>query len=171
MADSPVALLSQPLPTEADYDAIYAAIAATGPGRWFLVEYARRSRNTDTTRVIDAMGRIENVIRDGQAREARQNLRIGLLEMARTIAQARADVAEVNSAMAVSGTPAVPTPAAIKTADRLQNMARAMRERGFDLSTCNQISELARTILSVASLHDPNSERARKLGEVLIFLE
>ena len=52
MADEPFALSTVPpeLPAEADYDAICAAVMATARGRWFLQEYSRRNRNTDTER-------------------------------------------------------------------------------------------------------------------------
>src|SRR6058998_591873 len=46
-------------PSEADYDAISAAFMETSRGRWFLSEYARRNRNTDTRMVLDAVARIE----------------------------------------------------------------------------------------------------------------
>lgn len=47
------------LPSEADYDAIRDAFMETARGRWFLSEFARRNRNTDTSMVLDAVARIE----------------------------------------------------------------------------------------------------------------
>lgn len=48
MSNDPLALPGNPgLPQEADYDAMYAAVAATERGRRFLLEYARRSRGAD----------------------------------------------------------------------------------------------------------------------------
>src|SRR5476649_1223038 len=46
-------------PREEDYDAIREAFMETSRGRWFLGEYARRNRNTDTRMVLDAVARIE----------------------------------------------------------------------------------------------------------------
>ena len=38
-----------PMPlTDADYEAIEAAVVETNRGRWFLAEYARRNRHADT---------------------------------------------------------------------------------------------------------------------------
>ena len=37
-----------PPPTEADYEAIAAAVMETLRGRWFLAEFAKRNRNADT---------------------------------------------------------------------------------------------------------------------------
>src|SRR5580693_9411656 len=46
-------------PSEEDYEAIREAFMETSRGRWFLGEYARRNRNTDTRMVLDAVARIE----------------------------------------------------------------------------------------------------------------
>lgn len=43
----------------ADYDAIFAALAGSERGRWFLEEYGRRRRGADTDLVLAAIGRIE----------------------------------------------------------------------------------------------------------------
>ena len=54
---------------EADYDAICATVMESARGRWFLQEYARRNRNADTRVVLDAIERIEAVIRGDRGRE------------------------------------------------------------------------------------------------------
>jgi hypothetical protein len=46
-----------------------------------------------------------------------------------------------------------------------------MRERGLDMAVCDQIADLSSAILSASSLRDPNDGRARKLAEVLRYLE
>ena len=50
MAAKPHALSTVPPepPADTDYDAICAAVTATARGRWFLEEYAKRNRNSDT---------------------------------------------------------------------------------------------------------------------------
>ena len=70
-----------------------------------------------------------------------------------------------------------PTPPPPKTrdvfaaAERIRDVTWAMRGHGFDPSTCDQLEELAGTILSASSLRDPTDRRARKLSEVLQYLE
>jgi hypothetical protein len=49
-------------PGEADYEAIREAFMETARGRWFLGEYAKRNRNTDTRMVLDAVARIEETL-------------------------------------------------------------------------------------------------------------
>jgi hypothetical protein len=50
------------LPSEEDYEAIREAFMETARGRWFLDEYAKRNRNTDTSMVLDAVARIEQTL-------------------------------------------------------------------------------------------------------------
>jgi hypothetical protein len=50
------------LPSEEDYEAIREAFMETSRGRWFLGEYARRNRNADTAKVLDAVARIEEAL-------------------------------------------------------------------------------------------------------------
>jgi hypothetical protein len=97
MSDEPFALSTippQPLAAEGDFDTICETVKASARGRWFLEEYARRNRNADTAEVLSAIGRIETVVRDGRDREAYHHVRADLLDMARTIAVTRAEVAE-----------------------------------------------------------------------------
>jgi len=49
-------------PDDVNYDAIRDAFMETARGRWFLGEYARRNRNTDTSMVLDAVSRIETAL-------------------------------------------------------------------------------------------------------------
>ncbi len=43
-----------------DYERIEAAVMETARGRWFLMEFARRQRAAETTRLLDAIARLEN---------------------------------------------------------------------------------------------------------------
>src|ERR1700756_1594124 len=51
--------------SDAEYNAVYAAVTATERGRWFLAEFANRSRKTDTDVILAAIARIEAVIHAG----------------------------------------------------------------------------------------------------------
>ncbi|MGO9134006.1 MAG: hypothetical protein ACLP8A_08165 [Methylovirgula sp.] len=48
--------------SEDDYEAIEAAVLETVRGRWFLAEYARRSRVDEMRQLLDAVGRLEQVV-------------------------------------------------------------------------------------------------------------
>jgi hypothetical protein len=179
MSEEPFALSTippQPVAAEGDFDAICETVKASERGRWFLEEYARRNRNADTTQVLAAIGRIEGVVRGGRDREAYHSVRADLLDMARTIAVTRAEVAETKveaapEAKHASEPRAAATSEVFAMAERIQDVAWTMRERGIDPRTCEQIEALARAILSASSLRDPNDHRVGKLGEVLHYLE
>jgi hypothetical protein len=158
------------LPPDADYDALCEALMASARGRWFLEEYAKRNRNADTGLVLDAIARVEAVVRSEQAHQASQGVRIELLEMARTIAQTRADVAEAKPERTAS--PSASGTDVFAAAGRLQEVAWTMREHGLDMAMCDQITDLSTAILSASSLRaNPNDGRAQKLAEVLSSLE
>ena len=172
MSDEPFALATVPLapPASGDYDAICATVMESARGRWFLDEFARRNRNADTSLVLNAIERIERVIRGELDQQAYQGFRMELLEMAKTIAVTRAEVAEI-APEPERAQAAAPASDAFAAAERIQEVAWTMRERGLEPSTCDQIEALATSILSASALRDPNDRRARKLAEVLQQLE
>ncbi len=56
--------------SEADYRAIEEAVLSTARGRWFLTEYARRIRATETDRIVQA---IANLASQSETRVAALN--------------------------------------------------------------------------------------------------
>jgi hypothetical protein len=164
-----------PAPAASDYDAIFGALMQTERGRWFLQEYARQNRSADTKLLLSAIERIESVVCAERNRQAQHNLRSDLMEMAAAITQTRAEVAGTEAAASPIGSgQRARQPAAegvFAAAERIRDVTWAMRGHGFDPSTCEQLEELAATILSASALRDPTDRRARKLGEVLRYLE
>ncbi len=49
-----------------DYDTIEAAVVETVRGRWFLAEYARRSRVDEMRQMLDGLTRLEQTVREQQ---------------------------------------------------------------------------------------------------------
>jgi hypothetical protein len=165
-------------PADTDYDAICAAVAATARGRWFLDEFAKRNRNSDTSQVLAAIARMEATVvgeRTQQAsREAHQEVRIELLEMARTIAQARVEVAEsrpLPSQQGAAESTSAVTPGVAAAAERLRQIAWTMRACGIELPASDQIGQIAETILSADAMRGLGEQRAQKLTEALLYLE
>jgi chemotaxis protein CheZ len=185
MSEEPSAISKiPPVPAaQGDYDSICAALMHTERGRWFLQEYARRNRSADTQVLLAAIERIEAVVCAERNKQAQQGFRTDLLEMAKAITRTRAEVAEVKSDAAARAQPARPDSDAspvprrpqprdvFAAAERIRDVTWAMRGHGFDPSTCDQLEELAASILSASSLRDPTDHRASKLSEVLQYLE
>jgi len=167
---------------QSDYDSICAALMQTERGRWFLQEYAKRNRSADTQLLLAAIQRIETVVcadRNERGRQARRGFRSDLLEMAKAITRTRAEVAEIRSDAALrpelaepDGQAPPPRPRDVfAAAERIRDVTWAMRGHGFEPSTCDQLEELAASILSASALRDPTDRRASKLSEVLQYLE
>ena len=78
--------------SDAEYDAIEAAVMETERGRWFLREYAKRNRNADTEAVLAALGKVEAAINGDEAGRRMDVIRAGLLDMARSIARTRQEM-------------------------------------------------------------------------------
>jgi len=94
------------LPSEEDYAAIAEAFMETSRGRWFLTEYAKRNRNTDTRMVLDAVARIEQSLaaqrEEDLAREASLEREEGLSaqQAAEAVAAAAAAQERLTEALA-----------------------------------------------------------------------
>ncbi len=105
-----VASTAPPAPGEADFEAIYAAVMATERGRWFLCEYARRNRQTDTVAVLAAIDRLIVASREDAELKAltppepkpvaetgadMERLRAELADMASAIARTKVEIASI----------------------------------------------------------------------------
>jgi hypothetical protein len=119
--------------SEDDYQAIEAAVMETARGRWFLLEYARRSRASELLQVVDAISRLEHSLRDAQGQWPQAPAQVpggapnGL--QGRLLGERTREIAE-----------------------RLQNLAWDLRERDFDDMSCDAIEAQARAVLALAKL-------------------
>lgn len=178
MPTEPLALSTR-LPDPAadtDYDAICSAVAATTRGRWFLAEFVRRARQNDTAQLLSAIARMEAMIvgerQQHAVQDANQQVRIELLEMARTIAQTRAEVAENRATpSALARLPGSADQNIATAAERLRQIAWTMRACGVDVPASDQIAQIAETILAAEAVHHFDDQRSAKLTEVLHYLE
>src|SRR5688500_501699 len=84
--------------SETDYEAIEAAVMETARGRWFMAEYARRNRRSDTTTVLAAIERLDHLIRTEATMPSADRIRGNLVDMAQSIAKAKAEIAAVKPA-------------------------------------------------------------------------
>src|SRR5260370_39556333 len=78
--------------SEADYDLIEAAVMETGRGRWFLAEYARRNRHSDTMTLLGAIDRLGAAIRGEPSAQSVDRSRPHLFQIAKAIARTKAEI-------------------------------------------------------------------------------
>jgi len=175
-----------PLPsTEADYDAICAAVMETVRGRWFLAEYAKRNRHADTATIVAAVERIEAGLRESPAVAPSEDVRSGVTEMADAIARTRAELAAIrvggngNGALvesveeltAIVQTTERAASDILAAAERVQETAWAARERGVDSTICDALDRHATQIYTACSFQDLTGQRTDKVIEALRFVE
>jgi hypothetical protein len=179
MADEPFALstVAPRSDDESDYEAICAAVMDSARGRWFLEEYARRNRQADTALVLTAINRLEHLIQLERAGQGSLAFRTVLLEMARTISEARGQTVALDPPEGParrSNERSSSRAEIFATAERIHDVAWTMRERGIDPATCQEIETLASSILTASSLQgapEPDDAGIDKLRDVLQYLE
>jgi hypothetical protein len=102
-----------------DFNAIEATISETARGRWFLAEFAKRSRSEETLRVLEAIKLLEaSLAKRSDARSAHPDRRSH----------------RVN---------------AERIGERLLDFAWHLRESGFDAVLCDALDRDAQTIVSI----------------------
>ncbi len=179
---------SNQLPTplsRADYDTIEAAVMETERGRWFLAEYARRNRHSDTERVLAAIERLEGSVAQRQSEALLQGLGNNLSEMANAIAVAHAEMARirpdgVNASRlyeatgeldAVVRATEIATSTILGATERLQEHAWTLREQGLPEAQCDMMDACATEIYAACGFQDVTAQRTRKVIDTLNFIE
>jgi chemotaxis protein CheZ len=184
VAPLPAPIEGHPTPSEADYEAIQAAVLETWRGRWFLSEYARRNRHADTTVVLAAIARIEATIREREAASP-DRFRFNIVEMAKAISRTKEEIAaiqpdpehhgrieeateELDSIVAATERA---TSDILAAAEQVQEVAWTMREQGLDAGFCDQLDARATDIYTACSFQDLTGQRIGKVVAAMRYLE
>ncbi len=159
MLDEPFALTTISLSTqsEGDYEAICATVMERARGRWFLQEYARRNRNSDTEAVLSAIERIEAFIRCAQNQETQEihdSLPAELKELTGIIAQGRRELSQDEPQNLQ------PPSKTFLAAERIQEIAWSMHARDIEPASFAEIEALTAAIMS-SSDFEKRSRRVR----------
>ena len=168
-----------------DYEVIEAAVKETARGRWFLEEYARRHRVADTTILLDAIGRLEKLMRRDRSIPDFNRIRIDLADMAAAIERTKREIAHLGQngenggriAEATEELDAIvrqtekATSEILESAERIQELAWGLRESGADDATCDRLDMSATEIYMACSFQDLTGQRTQKVVQVLQYLE
>jgi len=171
--------------TDADYEAIEAAVVETNRGRWFLAEYARRNRHADTKMLLIAIDRLEAAMRGERAAESVDRIRFDLVEMAKAIARTKAEIAAIKPDIEQAGkfgeateeldsivnTTEAATSDILAAAEQIQEVAWTLREQGLDPEVCDLLDAKATAVYTACSFQDLTGQRTRKVIRVLRYLE
>jgi chemotaxis protein CheZ len=172
-------------PSEEDYDAICAAVMETVRGRWFLSEYSRRNRHSDTELVLAAIDRVESTLRGEQTNQSIDRFRYDLMEMAKAISRTKSEIAAIKPAGESHGTFAdvteeldsvvqanqQATSSILDSAVQIQEVAWTMREQGNDAGLADQLDARAAEIHTAGSIQELASQRTQKVVHVMRYLE
>src|SRR3954470_4897864 len=122
------------LPSEQDYDAISEAFMETSRGRWFLGEYAKRNRNSDTRMVLDAVSRIEETLAAQKQPAPKAGLNEALISIRHAVEQAQAAA----TTAAAESVPIEENLAPVRKAARIiREISWRWREIGADARICD----------------------------------
>lgn len=124
---------------EADYDAVHAAFVATERGRWFLTEYRTRNRPRGPSAPADPLP------------QPRPSRRRDLAELASAINRIKAEIATSDAQQ----------PNGLAAAERLQDIAFALRECDVEATLCDALDKAIREISVACALNDATAERTR----------
>lgn len=100
---------------DADYEAIYAELAATERGRRFLTEYADRHRHAETNMLAEALARVEAAMRGDTLRDSKA-LTGQVAALAVVIERLEAEVARASE------------PESSAAAERIQDVVSVLRD-------------------------------------------
>lgn len=172
---------------EADYGAIEQAVMETARGRWFLAEYAKRNRHSDTVAVLDAIGKLESAVAVPRSTPDVDRVRMEIREMAHAIARTKAEIAAIKPEGVDAGTghfedasveldaivqaTATATGDILSAAETIQEIAWTLREMGAEGEVCDLIDTKTTDIYTACSFQDITGQRTRKVIGVLRFLE
>lgn len=148
----------------ADYDAIAAAVMETARGRWFLAEYSRRNRQSDTEMVLSAIARLERLC---TVPVALPELGPELSETARTIAELRDDLDRGGASARIQETAA----GIIEAAESIQEIAWTLREGGAEPELCDRLDRRATEIYGATTVIEAGANQIEKVADTVAMLD
>ena len=159
--------------SQADYEAIEAAVMETARGRWFMAEYAKRNRQADTLQLLGAIQRIERVVGLGVQETSRE---ANLIEAAALISDLRVDLERVSgktetrsSGLASAIEQAAGT--ALAATESIQDTAWNLREAGAAEELCDRLDRNAAEISGAVGAVDGLVQRINKIADTIAMLD
>ncbi|TXM66059.1 hypothetical protein FV218_20735 [Methylobacterium sp. WL69] len=168
-----------------EYDRIETAMSESARGRWFLDEYARRTRADDTQTVLSAIARLETVVTSERDGSHVGRMRGDLMDMANAIARTKAEIAALgtpdheNSRLggasmaldAIVRSTERATSDILGAAEDVQETAWTLRESGSDAALCDALDQRATEIYTACSFQDLTAQRTARIIHTLRYLE
>lgn len=154
----------KPLDVEQEYRAIEAALLNNPRGRWFLAEHGRRARRLDTLMLEEAIGRLQNSIRQppallGQLQNEIEDLGQFLRETRTELTTKPAKLSEAPQDAPADGI--------LRAAEDLHELAWTLQSNDINADACEKIARQASAIYALSVRQALESERTQKLAIAL----
>lgn len=177
----PASSQTEPSRQQLRFDAIEATLMKSRWGRAFLAEYAKRNRAADTEMLLDAIARLEQIVRRPQNEHDNEGVWGELVEMSEAIARMRREIASIRPPSqiiaatvelehVVSATEQA-TSDILQAAEDVQEVAWTLREKGVEADSCEALDRRATDIYTACSFQDITGQRMKKVVKVLHFIE
>ena len=160
--------------SEEDYRAIEEAVMETARGRWFLAEYAKRNRVSDTVRVVEAIDSLKSYITTEHDPADMLQLRLDILDMTQTIEQIKTEIANTDDdgttisdaqleLNVVLDETEEATSNILSSAEKIQEIIWELKETDKDNPGFDKIDELVTEVYMACSFQDLTGQRLRKV--------
>ena len=160
--------------SEEDYRAIEEAVMETARGRWFLAEYAKRNRVSDTVRVVEAIDSLKSYITTEHDPADMLQLRLDILDMTQTIEQIKTEIANTDDdgstisdaqleLNVVLDETEEATSSILSSAEKIQEIIWELKETDKDNPGFDKIDELVTEVYMACSFQDLTGQRLRKV--------
>jgi chemotaxis regulatin CheY-phosphate phosphatase CheZ len=168
-----------------DYAAIEATLRDSPLGRWFLAEYARRSRTPETQLLLDAIARLEAAVLKPQRQNGFSRILAELADISAAITRTRREIAQLRPPptfdkrlsnaseeldQIVEATETA-TSEILSEAEDVQEVAWTLREKGVDPAFCDRLDRHAIDIYTACSFQDITGQRTAKVVRLLRHVE
>ena len=168
--------------SEEDYRAIEEAVMETARGRWFLAEYAKRNRVSDTVRVVEAIDSLKSYISTEHDPADMLQLRLDILDMTQTIEQIKIEIANTDDdgstisdahmeLNVVLDETEEATSTILSTAEKIQEIIWELKETDKDNAGFDKIDELVTDVYMACSFQDVTGQRLRKVVDLTSDIE
>ena len=183
--------MNKPMPPtplrQEDYLAIEAAVMETARGRWFLAEYARRNRNSDTDTLLAAIDKLEKtVVKERAPSSLMHRVKMDLADMAAAIEKTKQEIAQIkhedndgserferasSELDAIVSQTETATGDILGAAEKIQEFAWTLREQGADEANCDALDVEATNIYMACSFQDLTGQRIKKIVDAMRYVE
>lgn len=159
--------------SQADFEAIEAAVLETARGRWFMAEYAKRNRQADTQQLLTAIGRIERVVGLGVQETSRES---NILEAAALIGDLRADLERMSGraddrSSGLAARIEVAAGVIVAATEAMQEVAWTLREAGAEEALCDTLDRRSAEISGAVGAIDGVVQRIDKISDTIAMLD